>query len=61
MSVPKQTDIFSGKRFDEENSEEENKLDFNDMVSINEEMLKDAFKINIEEDDLKFGDNYYEK
>ncbi|MBQ6560036.1 MAG: FtsX-like permease family protein [Erysipelotrichaceae bacterium] len=52
----RQTDIFSGKRFDEEKSEEENKLDFNDMVSIDEEMLKDAFKINIEEDDLKFGD-----
>ncbi|MBR4462365.1 MAG: ABC transporter ATP-binding protein/permease [Erysipelotrichaceae bacterium] len=50
----RQTDIFSGKRFDEENDEEE-KLDFNDMVEINEEMLKDAFKINIEEDDLRFG------
>ncbi|MCR4633391.1 MAG: ABC transporter permease, partial [Erysipelotrichaceae bacterium] len=47
-------DVFSGKRFDEVNEEEEQKLDFNDMVSIDEEMLKDAFKIDIDEDDFKF-------
>ncbi len=50
----RQVDVFSGKRFDEENDKEEEKLDFNDMVTIDEKMLKDAIKINIEEDDFKF-------
>lgn len=48
----KDTDVFSGNSFDEENERES--LDFNDMVSVDEEMLKNAFKINISEDDFKF-------
>lgn len=47
-------DIFSGKRFDEENEDGEERLDFNDMVSIDEDLLKEAFKINIDEDSFKF-------
>ncbi|MBQ1482675.1 MAG: ABC transporter ATP-binding protein/permease [Erysipelotrichaceae bacterium] len=47
-------DVFSGKRFDEVNEEGEQKLDFNEMVSIDEEMLKDAFKIDIDQDAFKF-------
>ena len=50
----KDVDVFSGKKFDEVNEEENEKLDFNDMVSIDEEMLKDAFKIDIDEDAFKF-------
>ena len=47
-------DVFSGKRFDEENEENKEEIDFNDMVSIDENMLKDAFRINIDEDSFKF-------
>jgi ABC-type lipoprotein export system ATPase subunit/ABC-type antimicrobial peptide transport system permease subunit len=47
-------DVFSGKRFDEENKENENKIDFNDMVSIDEDLIKEAFEINIDEDSFKF-------
>lgn len=48
----KDTDVFSGNSFDEENERES--LDFNDMVSVDEEMLKNAFKVNISEDDFSF-------
>ena len=48
----KDVDVFSGNSFDEENKQ--NSLDFNDMVSIDENMLKNAFKINISEDDFSF-------
>ena len=47
-------DVFSGKKFDEVNEEERQELDFNEMVSVDEDMLKDAFKINIDEDSFKF-------
>ncbi len=50
----KDVDVFSGKSFSEVNEDEQEKLDFNDMVSIDEEMLKDAFKVNFDPDDLKF-------
>ena len=50
----KDVDVFSGKRFDEVNEEENEQLDFNEMVSIDEDMIKDAFKINIDEDAFKF-------
>ncbi|MCR4855593.1 MAG: ABC transporter ATP-binding protein/permease [Erysipelotrichaceae bacterium] len=50
----KDVDVFSGKSFTEVNEDEQEKLDFNDMVSIDEEMLKDAFKVNFDPDDLKF-------
>jgi len=47
-------DVFSNKSFDEANkdNEKDSGLDFNDMVTVDEDMLKDAFKINISEDDL---------
>ena len=47
-------DVFSNKRFDEENEENNSELNFNDMVSIDEDMIKDAFKIDFNEDDFKF-------
>ena len=50
----KDVDVFSGKRFDEVNEEENEQLDFNEMVSIDEDMIKDAFKISIDEDAFKF-------
>ncbi|MBQ2582979.1 MAG: ABC transporter permease, partial [Erysipelotrichaceae bacterium] len=50
----RQRDIFSGNSFDEENKKKENKLDFNDMISVNENMIKEAFQINIDEDDFDF-------
>ena len=45
-------DVFSGNSFDDENKKES--LDFNDMVSIDENMLKNAFKINIDENSFNF-------
>ena len=50
----RQRDIFSGNSFDEENKKNENKLDFNDMISVDENMIKEAFQINIDEDDFDF-------
>ena len=47
----KDLDVFSGKNFDDENDEDTG-LDFNDMVTVDEDKLKDAFKINITEDDF---------
>ena len=47
-------DVFSGNSFDEENKDKENKLDFNDMITVDEKKIQDAFKINISEDDFKF-------
>ncbi len=49
----KNIDVFSGNSFDEEN-ENTNQLDFNDMISVDEKMIQDAFKINNSEDDFKF-------
>lgn len=46
----KDVDVFSGNRFDAE--EKEDSLDFNDLVTVDEDKLKDAFKINISEDDF---------
>ena len=50
----KDVDVFSNKRFDEVNEEEQESLDFNEMVSIDEDMIKDAFKCNIDEDAFNF-------
>ena len=47
----KDIDVFSSKRFDEENDKEE-KLDFQDMISVDENMIKEAFKVNISADDF---------
>ena len=51
----KDVDVFSGKSFDDvnEDDKEKSKLDFQDMISVDEDMIKDAFKINISEDDFK--------
>ena len=37
------TDVFTGKEFGAQEEEDESGLDFADMISIDEEMLKDAF------------------
>ena len=52
----KNMDVFSGKSFDEanEDSKKENELNFEDMISVDEDMIKDAFQVNISEDDFKF-------
>ena len=50
----KDIDVFSGNSFDEENKNDENKIDFNDMITVDENMIKEAFKFDISEDDLKF-------
>ncbi|MDO4941084.1 MAG: ABC transporter ATP-binding protein/permease [Erysipelotrichaceae bacterium] len=51
----KEVDVISGKRFDEENEEEDNQqLDFQDMISVDEDIIKEAFKINIDEDTFNF-------
>lgn len=42
-------DVFTGKPFDEENSEE-NGLDFENMISVDEEMLKSAFGMDVDQD-----------
>lgn len=55
----KDVDVFSNTRFDAE--KEKSGLDFNDMVSIDEEELKSAFKVNIDADDLKFENINEEK
>ncbi len=52
----KDIDVFSGDNFDEQDNEED-KLNFNDMISIDEDVLKDAFKINISEDSLTIDSN----
>ena len=46
-------DVFSGDRFDEVKKEDEQKLNFEDMISVDEDMIKDAFKVNVSEDDFK--------
>jgi len=43
--------VFSGKRFDDEN--EEAGLDFQDMITVDEKMLSEAFGADISEDDIK--------
>jgi putative ABC transport system permease protein len=44
-------DIFSGKRFDQQDDKKAT-IDFDDMISIDENILKDAFKINIDKSSL---------
>jgi len=48
----KDVDVFSNNRFDEE-KDKKSELNFNDMVTVDEDMLKDAFTINIDKDDFK--------
>ena len=50
----KDIDVFSGNRFDEEKDKNKDSgLDFQDMISVDEDMIKDAFKVNVSEDDFK--------
>ncbi len=46
----KNVNVFSGKRFDEE--EDESGLEFSDMISVDTAMLSSAFGVNISEDDI---------
>lgn len=50
----KDVDVFSNELFTKANEDkkDESKLDFDDMVTIDEDMLKDAFVINVDVDDL---------
>ena len=43
-------DVFSGKSFDDES--EDSGLDFGDMISVDEDMISDAFQINVDTDSL---------
>lgn len=44
-------DIFSGKRFDQQDDKKPS-IDFNDMITIDENILKSAFKLNIDKNAL---------
>ena len=44
-------DVFSNKRFDEDNKK--SNLNFEDMISVDEKMLKEAFDIKIDQNDIK--------
>ena len=51
----KDIDVFSGKNFDEENDDKDkSELDFEDMISVDEDLIKEAFQINIDEDAFNF-------
>ena len=49
----KDIDVFSSNSFEEENKNND-ELDFNDMISVDEEKIKDAFKFDFNEEDLEF-------
>ena len=44
-------DVFSNKRFDDDSKK--SNLNFEDMISVDEKMLKEAFNINIDQNDIK--------
>ncbi|MBE6038517.1 MAG: ABC transporter ATP-binding protein/permease [Anaerofustis stercorihominis] len=46
----KDIDVFSGNSFDEEN--EKNALNFEDMISVDTDMLSDAFGMDVSEEDI---------
>ena len=48
----KDKDVFSNTYFDEEDNKK-NDLDFEDLISVDKEMLQDAFKIKIDEKTIK--------
>lgn len=50
-------DVFSNKRFDSDDNK--SNLDFEDMISVDEKMLKDAFNIKIDQDDIKNSTTNY--
>ena len=45
-----EVDVFSNKRFDDDS--EESGLDFNNLISIDKELLSSAFGVNISENDI---------
>ncbi len=47
----KDIDVFSGKKFDSDNKK--NDLDFEDMITVDRDMLSSAFGMNISEEDIK--------
>ena len=49
----KDIDVFSSNSFEEENKNND-ELDFNDMISVDEEKIKDAFKFDFNEEDFDF-------
>lgn len=48
----KDIDVFSNTAFDDD--KKDSGLDFNDLVTIDEDLLKEAFIVNISEDDFDF-------
>ena len=44
-------DVFSNKKFDDQNKK--SNLNFEDMISVDENMLKSAFGVNIDQNDIK--------
>ena len=53
-----EVDVFSGKSFDEANEEKEDekKLDFEDMITVDEDMIKEAFSFDIDTDAFDMED-----
>lgn len=50
QKTKRDVDVFSGKRFDD--TSEETGLDFQDMISIDTEMLSSAFGMEVSEKDI---------
>lgn len=50
-------DVFSNKRFDSNNKK--SNLNFEDMINVDEKMLKDAFNIKIDQNDIKNSTTNY--
>ena len=55
----KDLDVFSGKSFDQanEDSKKDNELNFEDMISVDEDMIKEAFQINVDFENLFDADD----
>ena len=54
----KDIDVFSGKSFDKanEDTKKDSQLNFEDMISVDENLIKEAFQINIDADNV-FNEN----
>lgn len=50
-------DVFSNKKFD--SNDKKSNLNFEDMISVDEKMLKDAFNIKIDQNDIKNSTTNY--
>ena len=53
----KDIDVFSNAKFDEKKNN--NNMDFEDLISIDKDMLESAFNIKLDEDDIKNTTNNY--